>query len=121
MDSNGIVILAVVAFMAFYFVLRYVINIGANKINDSVRNAYVRNKETKNPPKKERLADRYAGTQYAVNAAVSSNVTNAAVREAIPVNSEPEELLKFCPYCGSDLSEMEKDDLFCPNCGSKLR
>lgn len=121
-------ILIFVAFVGGIFVLRYLLNVAVDKGRDSIRNARVRNQEANNPPQKERLADRYYGTpagkslnlpERQVSAPASTAERPVQGTESVIDNTE--EQLLFCPYCGMDLSELEKDDCFCPNCGQQLR
>ncbi|MBR3200933.1 MAG: hypothetical protein IKG17_06320 [Mogibacterium sp.] len=111
-------------------VVRYLLNVVADKGRDSVRNAYVRSKEANNPPPKERLADRYYGTPAGKSLNLPErpadspvNTAERPVPETVTVSAfnDTEEQLLFCPYCGTNLSQMEKDDRFCPNCGAQLR
>ena len=128
MSETTIIVLAIVGIIAAYLLIPYLIRNVFNKGHDVIRNAHVRNHEANNPAQKERLADRYIGTQ----AGKSLNLTerqippavSAAERtatEVIAAAFEPQEELRFCPNCGMDLSELEEDDHFCPECGTRLR
>ncbi len=129
-NATAIMIFAGVAIVGAYTVVPYVISLIAHKGHDSIRNARVRNQEANNPPPKVRLADRYYGTPAGKTLNLperpaDSPVTTAdsPVPETVTVSAfnDTEEQLLFCPYCGTNLSQMEKDDRFCPNCGAQLR
>lgn len=59
MSPTLVVILISIGLVIFIFVLRYLLNLGANKAKDAFRNSRARADEQKNSPKQENLADRY--------------------------------------------------------------
>ena len=127
-SETTIIVFFLVAIIAAYVLIPYLFRNVFNKGHDAIRNAHVRNQEANNPPQKERLADRYIGTQAGkslnlterqVPAAVS--VSERTIPEVVVTAYDAEEELRFCPNCGMNLSELEADDHFCPECGTRLR
>ena len=59
MNPTLTIILISIGLIAVIFLIRYLVNIGANKAEDAIRNAKKRSDEKKNPPQQESLADRY--------------------------------------------------------------
>ena len=59
MNPTLTVILISIGLVAFILILRYLLNLGANKAEDAIRNAKKKSDEKKNPPQQENLADRY--------------------------------------------------------------
>ena len=59
MNPTLVIILISIGLVAFIFILRYLLNLGANKAEDAIRNAKKRSDEQKNPPQQESLADRF--------------------------------------------------------------
>lgn len=57
--NNAIMIIVIIALVAVIFLIRYLVNLGANKAEDAIRNAKAKSDMQKNPPKEENLADRY--------------------------------------------------------------
>lgn len=94
------------------FVIIIVIRVGvrkaANKASDAVRNKWVDHKETKEPPQRMNLADRYGVQSQAANTSQSGRTTPAASQPASP---------KVCPQCGKELRTGAQ---FCPSCGTKI-
>lgn len=96
MDNNpALAVALIVGLAAFFIIVRVVARKLSNKANDAVKNAWNKHKETVDPPRRENLADRYAG-------------------QAVP---KAKESSKFCPHCGQELKG-EPD--FCPSCGGKI-
>lgn len=123
-NETTIMILVVAAVIAVYLLVPYLIRTVTNKGYDSIRNARVRNAEANGQPKRERLADRYNGTQSSGTASSSAGSVSPAgggYQSSAATGAAEQEELMFCPYCGADLSHMEKDDLFCVSCGARLR
>ena len=58
--TNIILIVFVVVLIAVILLVNYFVRLGANKAEDSIRNAKKRSDMEKNPPKQENLADRYS-------------------------------------------------------------
>ena len=59
MSPTLVTILIAIGLIALIFVIRYIVNLGADKAKDAIRNSRVKSEEQKNPPKQESLADRY--------------------------------------------------------------
>ena len=59
MSPTLVTILIAIGLIALIFVIRYIVNLGADKAKDAIRNSRVKSEEQKSPPKQESLADRY--------------------------------------------------------------
>ena len=59
MNPTLTIILISIGLIAVIFLIRYLVNLGANKARDAFRNSRARSVEQKNPPMQENLADRY--------------------------------------------------------------
>lgn len=57
--NNFIMIIIIIAVVAFIFLIKYLLNLGADKAQDAIKNAKIKSDMQKNPPKQENLADRY--------------------------------------------------------------
>ena len=62
MSPTITVILVSIVVIAIILLIKYIVNLGANKAKDAIRNAKNRSDMQNNPPKQESLADRYNST-----------------------------------------------------------
>ena len=93
MDPNVIMIGFIILIIFIYAVIRYVVNAGANKAEDAIKNAWARRKNATTPPQQVSLAERYGQTS-----ATTSGVRCGRCGATLPAGT------KFCNKCGADLS-----------------
>ena len=58
--SNALAIALFVGITLLFLLIRFAVHFAANKAEDAIRNGIVRRSEAANPPRAQRLADRYA-------------------------------------------------------------
>ena len=106
--NNFVIILIIIAVTAGIFLIRYLVNRGVDKTVDTIRNAKTRSDEQHNPPKPERLADRYKDIipppAYRVNAYGESAVSDDDFCTCGRVNRPG---AVFCAYCGKSIRDQK--------------
>ena len=129
MDANAIIIVALVIVIGSAMILSYLSKKLTNKATDAIDHKRIDRQESKNPPKEERLADRYGipPTRTEQSVEVPDAVEEPEVHEEAEVPEVPEEQeipeepeepeVLFCDNCGC---RMPVGARFCDNCGYEL-
>lgn len=64
LSANAIIIITVIILVVIIALIRYVINSTVDKASDAIRNKKIQKQEKINPPKQEKLSDRFNGTDW---------------------------------------------------------
>ena len=130
MDANAIIIVALVIVIGSAMILSYLSKKLTNKATDAIDHKRIDRQESKNPPKEERLADRYGipPTRTEQSVEVPDAVEEPEVHEEAEVPEVPEEQeipeepeVPEVPEEQEIPEEPEEPEvLFCDNCGCRM-